>query len=246
MRLWLPFTIMLLACGGPTSMGGFAEREATATLVSQEPTDVCAQHEGNLVVEVRRVQINEYPHHHDDGRKQQPLLVRSFEHSSVKPRSGDVEAWVSPNKYASGATVDVFDGIAVVNQPLRNLRGWQLVIRLAENDRTGIPRWAKVATKSSGASTGVALAGVPAPPSSLIKDAIEQLRKIDNDDLIFVWRVNVADVEAALKEHTGGWPAHIYKLATTRRSKGGPAATLELMAYVQPELGCGRGAVKRD
>jgi hypothetical protein len=237
------FLLAIAACGGPTSMGGFSEADATAKVVIHASADVCEEHQGNLVVEVVRLQINEYPNQHKDKHSQQPLLVRSFEKEKQKPRGGDVATWVSPYKYKSGATVDVMQGVRLVNHSLRSLKSWQLVIRVAENDRTGTPKWAKGIERATSVSSAAGALGVPAPSSSMLKEAIESVRKIDNDDLILLWRTDFETILKDLQQHPPGAriAAHSYQLATTRMSGGAvevPAASLELLAYIEPVVGC--------
>jgi len=224
-------------------MGGFSEADATAKVLGHEPADVCEEHQGNLVVEVVKLQINEYPNQHKEERSQQPLLVRSFEKAKQKPRGGDIATWVSPYKYKNGVVADVFAGVRLVKHPLRLLQSWQLVIRVAENDRTGAPKWAKGIERATSATSAAGALGMPVPPSSMLKEAIETVRKIDNDDLILLWRTDAETILKDLQENPPGAriAAHAYHLATTRISSGSsqaPAAILDLLAYVEPEVGC--------
>ena len=70
--------------------------------------------------------------------------------------------------------------------------------------------------------------------------AIDLIQKIDRDDLILIWSTSVSEITASL-----GPPARLARiqLATPRETaqpsgEKGPAAELDLLAYIEPEPGC--------
>ena len=117
-----------------------------------------------------------------------------------------------------------------------------LELRLAENDRTLAPEWARYAHQLVGGAAGAAgAAGLPVPPGGLVDELVNQLARLDRDDLILIWRADVAELAPALSAA----PPRLLRLslATTRRASAGsdkdaPAAELDLLLYREPEPGC--------
>jgi len=257
MRCLAPFpglaaraAVLLVAVTGcaesaaPVRMGGFPEPEARAKVAPVEEADVCAVRTGRLVVEVERALVREYPHHGSapDGRAQQPLIV-SVLAPDGEERAGlaEVAAAVAPSAYHAGERVSAFDGRRLVDRPLRAVRGRVLTVRLAENDRTSGPRWATLSESLSGVVGVAALGGLPAPPGSVVCEAIELLRELDRDDLILLWRIPLDELAARVTAA----PTRALRLrtVTTRVVAGGPeqgrpAAELDLIVLREPEPGC--------
>jgi hypothetical protein len=249
-------------CGGPTRMGGFPEQDARAVqpVPSETIPDACSWRNGRLVVEVERAVINEFPNRDEDlHRREQPLLVRSLaftDHLDEEKDERDLQSWVTPRKYKSGERIDGFEGLRVMELPLRRIAGRSLILRLAENDRTFPPEWVTRTTQASGAVGGAAALGIAAPPAAVVQEGVELFARLDRDDRILVWTVALEQLAqdtapAASSEPTANaptrpvFPARRYQLATTRRlpaTGAGPAvpsAQLTLVAYREPEAGCG-------
>ncbi len=249
----LAVLVVAAACGGPTSMGGFSDREAHVTPVAPTAVDLCTVRTGLLVVEVERVVVNEYPHHGQNSHEEQPLLVRSIfadgqpteQARQQAEKDGDVQAWVSPFRYRPGQPVVTFAATRLVERPLRALAGKRITIRLAENDRTSPARWNQVAGAAGDAAGAGGALGVPVVPSALVTEGIHLLASVDRDDLILLWSSDAASLIEALGQAVvpGAAPAARalrYTLATPRRTPDGkaPAATVDLVVFRQPEPGC--------
>jgi hypothetical protein len=196
------------------------------------------------VVEVERALVREYPHHGSapGGRAEQPLIVTVLAPAGEE-RAGlaEVAAAVAPSAYHPGVRVGAFDGRRILDRPLRAVRDRVLTVRLAENDRTSGPRWATLSERLSGVVGVAALGGVPAPPGSLVSEAIELIRQLDKDDLILLWRIPLDDLVARVTSA----PARALRLRTvTTRvvdggpEKGRPAAELDLVVLREAEPGC--------
>jgi hypothetical protein len=252
----LVVAVVFAGCGGTTRMGGFAERDARAVEAapSEVITDGCALRRGRLVVEVERAVINEFPHRDDSvHRRQQPLLVRSLAFTQHLDDERDLQSWITPRKVQPGERIDGFEGLRLLDLPLRRAEGRSLIVRLAENDRTFPPEWVTRATQASGAVGGAAALGITVPPAAVVQEGVELFARLDRDDRILTWTVALEQLERdtappADEVGTAGnpppRPARRYRLATTRHlpSGAGPAlpfATLNLLAYREPEPGCG-------
>jgi len=253
------------ACSGPTRMGGFREEDARAVepVASEVIPDACAVRNGRLVVEVERAVINEYPNRDAQiDRSQQPLLVRSLAFAEPLLTRGeshgeeerDLQSWITPRKVRSGERVDGLEGLRVLDLPLRRTAGRWLILRLAENDRTFPPDWVTRTTQATGAVGGAAAIGIAAPPAALLAKGVEVLARLDRDDRILVWTIAL---EQLIRDTTptdppeagsAGRPiptARRYRLETARRLPGAggapsvPAAQLTVIAFREPESGCG-------
>ncbi|HEX3904336.1 MAG TPA: hypothetical protein VH853_15975 [Polyangia bacterium] len=232
-------------CGGPTSMGGFSDREARVTPEAPTTIDACSVRTGLLIVEAERIVVNEYPHHEStSSHAQQPLLVRSIFSDGQKEGEGDIQAWVSPMRYRPGEPVVTFAALRLLERPLRTLTGRHIIVRLAENDRTSPARWNQVAGAAGDAAGATGSLGVPVVPSALVEEGMHLLSEIDRDDLVLLWSVDAASLVDALAKEVapGASPAaHAlrFSLATPRRTPAGkPAATVDLVVFRQPEPGC--------
>lgn len=251
-------TIALAACGGPTRMGGFDEKDARVVQpVPSEPIpDACALRSGRLVVEIERVVINEFPNRDDRlHRREQPLLVRSLAFTEHLDEERDLQSWVTPRKYQSGERVDGFEGLRVLDLPLRRTTGRSLIVRLAENDRTFPTEWVTRTTQATSAVGGAAAIGIAAPPAAVLKEGVQLFARMDRDDRILSWTVSLEDLvrdttpasapEAADSPGRPAPAARRYQLATTRHvvdsagTPGAPSAQVTVVAYREPELGCG-------
>ena len=263
MRVVLPTALALAVaagCGGPTRMGGFPEKDARAVqpVPSESIPDACTLRNGRLVVELERAVINEFPNRdaHLD-RREQPLLVRSLaftDRPNEEKDERDLQSWVTPRKYKSGERIDGFEGLRVMDLPLRRIAGRRLILRLGENDRTFPPEWVTRTTQASGAVGGAAALGIAAPPAAVVQEGVELFARLDRDDRILVWTVALEqlaqDTAPATAAPADGavrpiLPARRYQLATTRRLPAAgagpslPSAQLTLVAYREPEPGCG-------
>ena len=227
-------------------MGGFSDREAHVTPVAPTALDACSVRTGQLVIEVEKVVVNEYPHHDAASpHEEQPLLVRSIFADGQAEKDGDVQAWVSPFRYRPGQEVTAFAAMRLVERPLRALAGKKFVIRLAENDRTSPARWNQVAGAAGGAAGAGSALGVPVVPSALVEEGVHLLASVDRDDLILLWSIDAASLIEALAQEVvpGAAPAARalrFSLATPRRAPDGkaPAATVDIVVFRQPEPGC--------
>lgn len=252
--------VVLVACGGPIRMGGFPENEARVVqpVAAEAIPDACALRLGRLVVEIERVVINEYPHRDERlHRREQPLLVRSLAFADHLDDERDLQSWVTPRKYQAAERIDGFEGLRVLDLPLRRTTGRTLILRLAENDRTFPPEWVTHTTQATGAVGGAAAIGLAAPPAEVLKEGVQLFARLDKDDRILVWTVALEELvrdttpantpEAAAAGPTGRPvpSARRYQLATVRRvvpSAGAssiPSAQITVVAYREPELGCG-------
>jgi hypothetical protein len=239
--------VVLAGCAGgaaPVRMGGFPEAEARAKVAPVQETDLCSVRTGRLVVEVERALVREYPHHGSapGGRAEQPLIV-SVLAPAGEERAGlaEVTAAVAPSAYHAGERVSAFDGRRLLDRPLRAVRGRVLTVRLAENDRTSGPRWATLSESLSGVVGVATLGGLPAPPGSVVSEAIELLRQLDRDDLILLWRIPLDELAARLI--AAPTRALRLRMVTTRAVAGGgdqglPAAELDLAVFREAEPGC--------
>lgn len=252
----LVVAVVFAGCGGPTRMGGFAERDARAveTAPSEVIADSCTLRRGRLVVEVERAVINEFPHRGDSlDRREQPLLVRSLAFTPHIEDERDVQSWIAPRKVQPGERIDGFEGLRLIDLPLRRAEGRSLIVRLAENDRTFPPEWVTRATQASGAVGGAAAIGITAPPAAVVQEGVELFARLDRDDRILTWTIALEQLERDTAppsdEGTDGKAppraGRRYRLATTRHlpaSGAGqppPSAALTLLAYREPEAGCG-------
>jgi hypothetical protein len=233
----LAAVVAVAACGGPTSMGGFGDRDARVTQVAPVEVDACTVRTGLLVIEVERAVINEYPHHDPAARhEEQPLLVRSLFAAGQPEHEGDVQAWVSPMRYRPGQPIGSFTALRLLERPMRAVIDEKIVVRLAENDRTSPASWNQVATVAGGAAGASAAAGVPVLPSAVVEEGVHLLAKMDRDDLILLWATDARSLVGAL----GAGRSLHFGLATPRRTPDGsaPAGSLELLIFRQPEPGC--------
>ncbi|HET6146823.1 MAG TPA: hypothetical protein VFH68_04780 [Polyangia bacterium] len=236
---------VVAGCAGPTSMGGFSERDARVTSAAAAPVDACSVRTGLLVVEVERVVVNEYPHHDPtSAHAQQPLLVRSIFAEGQPESEGDVQAWVSPLRYRVGQEIGSFAAVRVLERPLRALAGKRIVLRLAENDRTNPAGWNHVAQAAGGAAGASGAVGFGVP-SALVQEGVHLLAKLDRDDLILLWQIDAGSLVSALGRDAGpggasGAHALRFALGTPRRAPDGmaPAAMVDVLVFRQPEPGC--------
>jgi hypothetical protein len=229
--------VLVAGCAGPTSMGGFSDHDARVTAPAETAGDVCAVRTGLLVIEVERIVVNEYPHHDPTSKhEEQPLLVRSVYSDGQSEKGGEVQAWVSPLRYRPGQVVGSFAAFRVLERPLRAMAGKQIVVRLAENDRTNPARWNQVAGAAGDAAGAGGAVGVPAIPSAVLTEGLHLLANLDKDDLILLWAVDARSLIEALGKQT----ALRFALATPRRTPDGkaPAATVEIAVFRQAEAGC--------
>jgi hypothetical protein len=225
-------------------MGGFPERDAVSIVKTAPVAEGCTVRTGRFVIEVQKTLVREYPHTEVARFEQhkQPMLLLWLrgERQVGRPPEVDLSSLVAPDDYLAGDRVRFFDGRRLVDRPLRALAGQRLELRLAENDRTQTPQWIVYGRTLTGAGAGaVGAAGVVVPPAGVVNGFIELLRRIDEDDLILLWK---ADVDALVAQLPGRAALAVH-LASTKTvgfgaGTGLPAAELDLLIYVEPEPGC--------
>lgn len=81
---------------------------------------------------------------------------------------------------------------------MRAMAGKQIVVRLAENDRTNPARWNQVAGAAGDAAGASGTVGVPAVPSAVLTEGLHLLANLDKDDLILLWAVDASSLIEAL------------------------------------------------
>jgi len=238
--------VLLLACGGPTRMGGFHEPEARALVSIEAPADACALRSGRLIVEVQRVLVREYPHvvlpSAESAKQPMLLLWLRGERQVGRPPEVELVTVAAPESYHDGDRVRVLEGRRLLDRAVRTLGDRTLEFRLAENDRTLQPRWAEVSHLIlDGGGVGASTLGWSAPIGGLSK-LLDLLRQIDKDDQILVWSTSIGDLLARV----GTAPRLVHVgLRTTRTivdkvsGVAVPSAEVDLLVYVEPEPGCG-------
>jgi len=232
-------------CSGPEQMSGFPLKDARAQVQTQPADDPCAIRSGRLVLEVAQAIVREYPHTELARlkRAKQPMLLLwvTGARQPGRPPEVDLTHVSAPEDYRPGDRIHFFEGLRLLDRPLRTLHGRGLELRLAENDRTSAPQWVQVAHTIAGAGAGAAgAAGVPVPPSGAIDLVIELLRKLDRDDLILIWSTDADTLARELFAPPRMLRVH---LTTPRRVRGGPGdglptAELDLLLYLEAEAGC--------
>jgi hypothetical protein len=233
----------LAACGGSERMKGFPLVEARSLARPPEALDACVLRRGRLVIEVERALVREYPHDAKDALhiKKQPLLLLWMRHPEGGPGSTVLTPFAAPTEYRPGDELRCFAGRVLLDQPLRHVGAQQLELRLAENNRTVEPEWEKYGAILSRAALGAgSAAGLPMPPTDVVTTALDMLRRLDEDDLILLWKIPVDEVVKALDSPRR---AARWRLATPRKTSCGPgeglpAAELDLVAWIEPEAGC--------
>jgi hypothetical protein len=118
------------------------------------------------------------------------------------------------------------------------VRGRALDIRLAENDRTVEPEWQRVANEIG---TGLGSLVLTGPSRTGFERALGLLSRLDRDDLILLWSIEVDGVLSALGS-VAERRAVRYRLATARRVGTEPSAEMSVLFYLEPESGCPLGA----
>jgi|GEM_PF-2755151 len=225
-------------------MNGFPEREALARPAAASSVDACQLRRGRLVLEIERALVREYPKSTRDlvAEKKQPMLLLWVSHPAGGPGAVALTPLPAPEEYSAGAEIRWFEGKRLLDQPARLARGRRLDLRLAENNRTFEPEWRKMAGQiGHGVSDAAGEVGVSTPPPGVLDLALDQLRRIDRDDLILRWTIDADEVIAALGEPPLK-KALRYHLATTRPAASDPAqpaAELDLLFFWEPEPGCG-------
>lgn len=223
-------------------MAGFSERDARAR-VAQESLDACTVRDGRLVLEIESALVREYPHALVGDKIQrghkQPLVLLWVRQPSGGPGATVITFYAAPDEYRDGDRVRYFDGLRLLEEPVRLVGGKRLEVRLAENNRTVEPKWREIAGQFTHGVTGAAgRIGLPvAPADGVINAALDLLEKMDRDDLILIWKQDADEVLRAvgpLTEHR----AQRYHLTTSREIQGVPSAELSLLAYLEPEPGC--------
>lgn len=236
---------LLAGCGGSgvEKMAGFGEHDATARPAEPRPLEACQLRRGRLVMEVERALVREYPRTKRDyfAEKKQPLLLLWVSYPLGGPGAVALTPLPAPEEYSAGALIRWFEGKRLLDQPVRLLQGRRLDLRLAENNRTFEPEWRKLATQiGHGVNSAAGELGATTPPQGLLDLAIDQLNRLDHDDLILRWSINVDDVVAALGEPFEK-KALRYRLLTSRAAPADPSlpsAEVDALFFWEPEVGC--------
>ncbi len=237
--------MMLAGCGtsGPEKMNGFVERDALVRPADAVPLGACQLRRGRLILEIERTLVREYPHTKRDylDEKKQPLLLLWVSYPAGGPGAVALTPLPAPEEYRAGSLVRWFEGKRLLDQPVRLLQGRRLDLRLAENNRTFEPEWRKIAGQvGHGVTSAAGEAGVSLPPQGVLDMALEQLNRLDRDDLILRWSIQVDEVIQALGEPSRR-QALRYRLQTTRDAPGTPAqpsAEVDVLFFWEPEPGC--------
>jgi hypothetical protein len=242
-------TALVVGAGGCATsagprMGGFTDAEARAP-AHVESVDPCTFRTGRLVLEVEQALVREYPHYGatPGRRSEEPMLLTVLglpDPSGTAPHDAEVAVHMAPAAYRPGDRIHALEGKHLLDRPLRTLRGRRLTVRLAENDRTSVPRWAQISETAAAASGGaVSVVGLPAPGGALVQ-ALELVRKIDRDDLLLLAEVDLDAVAAALGPSSGAQRLRFQtsRLVLAGAAAGQPVAELVLIAYREPEPGC--------
>jgi len=243
-RYLLILLLACAACGGPERMGGFNERDARALARIESPADGCALRNGRLVIEVQRVLVREYPHtlSHKGERPKQPLLLLWLRGARQPGRPLEVELTTlgAPEDFRDGDRVRVFEGKRLLERPLRALGDRTLEFRLAENDRTLMPKWIEVGHLVAGGTVGgVGALGISVP-AEVVDKLLELLRKIDLDDQILIWSTPLSELIAHLQGPTRVGRVELKTPRTVKAASGEtlPSAEVDLLVYIEPEPGC--------
>src|SRR5262249_17202768 len=130
-------------------MSGFPLKDARAQVQTQPADDPCAIRSGRLVLEVAQAIVREYPHTELARlkRAKQPMLLLwvTGARQPGRPPEVDLTHVSAPEDYRPGDRIHFFEGLRLLDRPLRTLHGRGLELRLAENDRTSAPQWVQVA-----------------------------------------------------------------------------------------------------
>jgi len=234
-------------CATPSAaprMGGFTDDEARAP-AQVEPIDPCGFRTGRLVLEVEQALVREYPHYGatPGHRSEEPMLLTVLglpDPSGTAPHDAEVAVHMAAAAYRPGDRIHALEGQRLLDRPLRTLRGRRLTVRLAENDRTSVPRWARVSETAAATGGGaVSVVGLPTPGGALVQ-ALELVRQIDRDDLLLLAEVDLDAVAASLGPSSGAQRLRFRtsRLVLSGATTGQPVAELALIAYREPEPGC--------
>jgi hypothetical protein len=231
-------------CGGAAEMRGFPARDARAQERLEMPKDGCAVRTGNLVIEVERLVIREYPTAFGPDLRlpKMPLLLLWLRSERGAGRQDEAELSVlaAPEDYLANDPVHFFEGKRLLERPIRAISGRQIELRVARNERTMTPRWVEIAHLLAGGASGAAARVGISVPASTLDTLIELIRQLDLDDLILIWSTSTADLMAPLAS-----PARLARvhLSTPRQVKdevgaAKPSVELDLLVYIEPEPGC--------
>jgi hypothetical protein len=243
-----PYLLTLLlacvACSGPERMSGFNEHEARALARIESPADGCAWRNGRLVVEVQRVLVREYPHTSSRAmeRPKQPLMLLWLRSARQPGRAPEVELVTlgAPEDFRDGDRIRVLEGKRLLERPLRSLSDRTLEFRLAENDRTLMPKWAEVSQWLIGRAGGAAGVIGESLPAEAVSKLLELLRQIDLDDQILVWSTSLSELVAQVQGPTRVVRVELKTPRMVKIASGEtlPSAEVDLLAYIEPEPGC--------
>lgn len=209
-----------------------------------EVADACGLRRGRLILEIEQALVREYPRSTKDviGDKKQPLLLLWVALPEGGPGAVALTPLAAPEEYRAGENIRWFEGKRLLDQPARLLRGRRFDLRLAENNRTFEPEWRRISGQvGHGVASAAGEAGVTVPSPGILDLALDQLQRLDKDDLILRWSIGADEVLTALGE-----PAHRkvlrFRLTTARAASstaaGLPAAELDVLFFWEPEPGC--------
>jgi hypothetical protein len=221
------------------AMRGFSPVEASA-IVDAETLDACSVRTGELVIEVVDALVREWPEEPGGSleKKKQPLLLTELDGPGQGTGTKEVIPLVAPEGYAPGERLRFFAGRRLLQRPLRLLAGRTLTVRLAKNNRTGVPIWEGYAQKASRYTLGaVSAVGLPSVPPEAMDVGFEIVRRLTPDDRILEWTTPVDTLIRELGQRDQKRAVRV-RLATTRRFGEEASAELYLVVYVEPESDC--------
>jgi hypothetical protein len=222
---------------------GFPEREVAVAVTTAEALESCVARTGRLVIEVEEVLVREYPNFGTvpKGHGVRPLLVVTLAAPGSSPAQAEAAVLLGPPGYQPGESVGFFAGRRIVDRPLRHLAHRRGDLRLLENDSTAPPEWVVYLQKITLAAPVGTLVGVNVPGAA-IAEAAWLFARLDPDDLILLWTLDLDPLMAELgpvKERR----ALRLRGVTPRRvgaesASAAPTAEIRLLVYLEPEPGC--------
>jgi hypothetical protein len=199
-----------------------------ARVVSLPSLDAQATCEGQLVVEVDRLLVRQYPRPTIEMR----YLPLVFGVVSLPggPDEGDVTVVAGPQVYRDGERVRVLEGRTLLDRPVRRLHGLRFEVRLAENHTTVRPEWLTYAGMASDAAKAL-----PGPTSDVISLGALVVHKLEHDDIMLTWAPDLQELIGYARQ---GGKLRYRLLTPALAPDGSPAAELELLVHLDRDPAC--------